>query len=76
MLLSIDCSWFETECQIEGNFGRLRQSQSPLGLNFGVSCPLFEGILPSQLCVHKIHRHTHHQFATEVLHWIGFASSA
>ena len=46
--------------------------QSPLGLNFGVSCCSLskDFFLPN--CVHKIH--THHQLATEVLHWLGFTS--
>ena len=60
--------------KIEGNFGRLCQSQSLLGLNSRVACPLFEGFFPSQLCVHKIH--THQQHATKILHWNGFTPCA
>ena len=42
------------------------------GLNFGVTRPLFEKNRRSQLCV----IHTHQQYATQILHRIGFDSCA
>ena len=71
---SLHHPWLQAQCQTEGNFGRMCQSQPSVGLLAGVTHAFLSGFFPSQLCVPSFY--THQQFSTQILHRVGLSSCA
>ena len=61
-------SWPPAKSKAEGNFGTVCQSQSPVGLFAGLPQSFCASIFPSSVRLHSFH--THHEHATQILHWV------